>query len=160
VDLEDARSVINLHLTIDRESDFMLFGKDERKLTVQAVRKRIGEWKKSLNSGMFVAILNGEFAGFVILNGGTAPRSKHRAALVIGVLSAFYGKNVGTSLMKKAESFAHEAEIQRIELTVVENNERALALYKKMGYTIEGTRLHSLKIGDQFINELYMGKLI
>ena len=160
VDLEDARSIINLHSAIDAESDFMMFGKDERKMTVQGIRKRIGEWKRSLNSGMFVAILNGEFAGFVVLNGGTAPRSKHRAALVIGVLSAYYGKNVGTSLMKKAESFAHEVEIQRIELTVVENNERAIALYKKMGYNVEGTRPHSLKIGDQFVNELYMGKII
>lgn len=160
VDLEDARSIINLYKTIDSESDFMLFGKDERKMTVQSIRKRIGEWKKSFNSSMFVGILNGEFAGFVALIGGPAPRASHRASLVIGVRQNFHGKNVGTSLMKKAESWAKEIDIQRIELSVVESNDRAIALYKKMGYSVEGTRTNSLKINDEYINEFYMGKTI
>jgi RimJ/RimL family protein N-acetyltransferase len=160
VDLEDARAIIHLHKAIDSESDFMLFGKDERKMTVQSIRKRIGEWKKSSNSRMFVGILNGEFAGFVALIGGPSPRANHRASLVIGVRQTFHGKNVGTSLMKKAESWAKEINIQRIELTVVENNDRAIALYKKMGYSTEGTRSNSLKINDEYINEFYMGKIL
>lgn len=160
VDLEDARSIIQLHLAIDSESNFMLFGKDERKMTVQSIRKQLGIWKKSLNSNMFVGILNGEFAGFVLVIGGPSPRASHRASLVIGVREAFYGKSVGTSLMKKAESWAKETNILRIELTVVEDNSRAIKLYEKMGYSIEGTRTNSLKIDDEFVTELYMGKLL
>lgn len=160
VDLEDARSIIQLHQAIDSESDYMLFGKEERKMTVQSVRKQINEWKKSLNSNMFVGILNGEFAGYIAIIGGPSPRAKYRASLVIGVRKVFYGKNVGSSLMKKAESWAKEIDISRLELTVVENNERAINLYKKMGYSIEGTRSHSLKINDEFVNEYYMGKLL
>lgn len=158
VDLDDARAVINLLLDIDGESDFMLFGKDERKMTVQSIRKKIGEWKKSENSGMFVGILNGEFAGFIALTSGPSPRTTHRAALVMGVRQAYHGKNVGSSLMRKAETFAKEVGITRLELTVVEHNERALRLYKKMGFTLEGTRHHSLLINDTYVNELYMGK--
>jgi len=158
VDLEDARSIINLHQVIDAESDFMLFGKDERKMSVQSIRKKMGEWKKSKNSGMFVCILNGEFAGFLLLLGGPSPRTYHRASLVIGVMKAYYGRSVGTSLMMKAESWAQEVGITRLELTVVETNERALSLYKKMGYTVEGTRSNALLIEETYVNELYMGK--
>jgi len=158
VDLDDARNIINLQQDIDAESDFMLFGKDERKMTVQSIRKRIGEWKKSENSGMFVGILNGEFAGFLVMIAGPSPRSRHRASLVVGVRKAYYGKSVGSSLMAKAESWAQEVGITRLELTVVEENERAISVYKKMGYEIEGTRVNALYINDEYVNELYMGK--
>ncbi len=160
VDLDDARAIIHLQQDIDTESDFMLFGKDERKMSVQSIRKRIGEWKKSDNSRMFVGILNGEFAGFVALVTGPSPRASHRASIVIGVRKAYYGKSVGTSLMTKAEAWAHEVGISRLELTVIENNEPALALYKKLGYNVEGTRSNSLLINGDYINELYMGKNI
>lgn len=160
VDMDDARAIIRLHQDIDAESDYMLFGKDERKMTVQSTRKRIGEWKKSEKSGMFVGILNGEFAGFIAMTAGPAPRAQHRASLVIGVRQAFYGQNVGTSLMKKVETWSREVGISRLELTVVEKNEPALALYKKMGYSIEGTRLNSVYIGGEYVNEFYMGKII
>ncbi|MFX3674950.1 MAG: N-acetyltransferase family protein [Paenisporosarcina sp.] len=160
VDLEDARSIIQLQQAIYSETDFMLFGIDDRRMTVQSIRKQIGEWKKSLNSSMFVGILNGEFAGFIVILGGPAPRASHRASLVIGVRKAFHGKNVGTALIKKAESWAKEINIERMELTVMENNERAIYLYKKMGYLVEGTRSHALKINNEFVNEYYMGKLI
>ena len=158
VDLEDARSIINLHKIIDAESDFMLFGKDERNTSVQSIRKSMGEWKKTKNSGMFVGILNGEFAGFLLLLGGLSPRTHHRASLVIGVQKEFHGKGVGTSLMMKAESWAQDVFITRLELTVVEKNEPAISLYKKMGYTVEGTRSNALFIDEEYVDELYMGK--
>ena len=160
VDLEDARSIIQLYQALDSESDFMLFGKDERIMTVQSIRKQIGVWKKSLQSNMFVGILNGQFAGFILINGGPPPRASHRASLDIGVRQAFHGKNVGVSLMEKAQAYAIETNIQRIELSVTENNSRAISLFKKMGYTIEGTRTNSLKVNGELINEFYMAKLL
>ncbi|MBE3102680.1 MAG: GNAT family N-acetyltransferase [Bacilli bacterium] len=158
VDLDDARAIVRLHQDIDAESDFMLFGKDERKMSVQSIRKLIGEWKKSDTSQMFIGILDGEFAGFVALITGPAPRASHRASVIIGIRKAYYGKKVGTSLMGKAESWAQEVGITRLELSVVEKNESAILLYKKMGYVIEGTRHNSLLINGEYINELYMGK--
>lgn len=107
---------------------------------------------------MFVGILNGEFAGFLVLIAGPSLRSRHRASLVVGVRKAYYGKSVGSSLMAKAESWAQEVGISRLELTVVEENDRAISLYKKMGYEIEGTRVNALYINDEYTNELYMGK--
>ncbi len=160
VDLHDAHDLILLHQDIDAESDYMLFGKDERKMTVQSIRKRIGEWKKAETSGMFVGILNGEFAGFLTLMSGPAPRASHRSSLVIGVRKAYYGQNVGKTLLKKAEIWAQEVGITRLELTVIEKNDRAISLYTKMGYSVEGTRLNSLFINGEYVHELYMGKNI
>lgn len=49
--------------------------------------------------------------------------------------------------------------VHRLELTVMENNESGVALYKKMGFDIEGMKRDSLYDG-QYINEYYMSKLL
>jgi RimJ/RimL family protein N-acetyltransferase len=40
------------------------------------------------------------------------------------------------------------------------HNERAIRLYKKMGFEIEGTKKHSLLISGSYVDEYYMAKLI
>ncbi|WP_342768304.1 hypothetical protein [Falsibacillus pallidus] len=45
-------------------------------------------------------------------------------------------------------------------MTVVSENGRAVALYKKIGFEIEGTKKDSLLIDGTFVNEYYMGKLL
>ncbi|WP_019414831.1 GNAT family N-acetyltransferase [Paenisporosarcina sp. TG20] len=160
IDLDDARAFINLQQSIDAESSYMLFGKDERKLSVQSIRKQIGEWKKLNTSQVFIGLVNGQYAGFLTLNSGPAPRASHRASLRIGVRKAYYGKNVGMSLMKEAESFAQKVGISRLELKVVEQNEHAFSLCKNMGYSVEGTRQNALFINSEYFDELYMGKNI
>ncbi len=160
VELDDARIFIKLQDDVDLEFDFILFGKDEYKMSLQSIRKRIVEWKQSKSTSLFVGILNGEFAGFVALVAGPSPRASHRATIKIGVSRAYYGKSVRTSLLKKAEVWALKVGISRLELTVVEKREPTLAIYKKMGYVVEGTRSNSLLINEEYINELYMGKNI
>jgi RimJ/RimL family protein N-acetyltransferase len=38
------------------------------------------------------------------------------------------------------------------------HNERAIALYKKMGFEIEGTKKRSMRIDGQYVDEYYMAK--
>ena len=47
-----------------------------------------------------------------------------------------------------------------LELTVMTHNTAGIALYKKQGFAIEGTKRHSLLINGQFIDEFYMSKLL
>jgi Acetyltransferases, including N-acetylases of ribosomal proteins len=48
--------------------------------------------------------------------------------------------------------------LTRLELTVMVHNERAIALYKKMGFEIEGTKKRSMRIDGQYVDEYYMAK--
>ena len=63
-------------------------------------------------------------------------------------------------LFKELEQWASNHNIHRLELTVVARNEAGLALYKKIGFEIEGTKKHSLFIEDEFVDEFYMAKLL
>jgi RimJ/RimL family protein N-acetyltransferase len=40
------------------------------------------------------------------------------------------------------------------------HNSGAIALYKKMGFEIEGTKNHSLIVDGMYIDEYYMAKLV
>ena len=40
------------------------------------------------------------------------------------------------------------------------NNKAGQALYKKMGFKVEGVKEHSLFVNGQYIDDIYMAKLI
>lgn len=58
------------------------------------------------------------------------------------------------------EKWALENTITRLELTVMTHNERAVRLYKKMGFKIEGLKEKSLIVDGKYVDEYYMGKIL
>lgn len=157
---EDARAFIHLQETIYSETDFMLYGKSEQKQSVQGIRKRLEEWKQSRNSNLFLAIMNGEYAGYLVIIGGPSPRASHRASVVIGVKQAFSNKGIASTLMYHGENWAKNVGIEKLELTVIKENIIAQKLYNKLGFELEGTRKNALRIHGQYVDEYYMGKMI
>jgi RimJ/RimL family protein N-acetyltransferase len=78
----------------------------------------------------------------------------------VGILQEFWGKGIGTKLFEQLEEWARHQQIHRIELTVMVHNESAVALYKKMGFEIEGLKKHSLLVREEYVDEFYMAKLL
>jgi ribosomal protein S18 acetylase RimI-like enzyme len=92
--------------------------------------------------------------------GGNVKRTKHSAYLVIGILKEYRGQGIGTALFQSLEELAINHNISRLELTVVTQNDAGIALYKKSGFEIEGTKRNSLMIDRTPLNEYYMSKLL
>lgn len=156
----DARSLALLQKAVEAESDFMLYGKDERSLSTQRVRKQIIKWKQSGHSTIIIAILNGQHVGYLMVIGNEAKRASHRASLVLGLLKEAQGKGIAKSLLEKAEEWAKQKGISRLELTVLGANERARKLYEKTGFEAEGTRRRSLIIDGKEQDEIYLAKFL
>ncbi|WP_252179494.1 GNAT family N-acetyltransferase [Endozoicomonas sp. 4G] len=140
----------------------MLYEPDERKTTIEQQRNIISGFSDSESKTMLVAIDSGsdEIAGFTVGIGNELSRNKHTVYCVIGVLQKFTGKGFGKTLLKSLELWAKENGIHRIELTVMEHNTRAISLYKSFGFEVEGVKRKSLKVNGDYVNELYMSKLI
>lgn len=156
----DARSFINLRKTIEGESEFMLYGKDERIQSTQNVRKQIIDWKQQGHSTIFIAILNGEHVGYSMIIGNPAKRAAHRAEIVVAVQQNAQRKGIATALLKRAEEWSHSKGVSRLELSVVDHNSNAIKLLGKIGYVKEGTRKNSLIIDEQAHDEFYMAKFL
>ena len=91
---------------------------------------------------------------------GHGSRVKHCINVGLGVARDFWGLGIGTALMEAVELHVKPLGIKRMELEVMTHNEGAIALYKKMGFVIEGTKQKSILIGDQWIDEHLMAKLL
>jgi putative acetyltransferase len=108
-----------------------------------------------------VAELDGVVVGSAGLHPvGFAHRRRHAMMLGISVASEAQGKGVGRALMAALCDYADRwAGVLRIELTVFTDNERAIALYRKFGFAVEGThRAYALRDG-RYVDALFMARL-
>lgn len=90
----------------------------------------------------------------IVANAGmfpTGPSLRRRHAMGIGmaVRDDWQGQGIGSALMSalidRADNWMN---VLRLELTVYVDNERALALYRKFGFVIEGThRAYAMRDG-------------
>ena len=80
--------------------------------------------------------------------------------MVIGVLAHAAGRGIGTGLLRHAKDWATSRGLHRLELTVMAHNARAIRLYERMGFTVEGRRSECLIVNGQFIDELTMAILL
>ena len=160
INVSDAENLVNLIREVEEESEFMLMEAGERQLTTEQQRIRIENMKKSENSTIFVVEKGNNLVGYLVVMGGTARRTKHAVYIVIGLLKDYRGQGIGTKLFVRLEEWARNRGIHRLELTTVTKNEPGVALYKKMGFEIEGTKRDSLFIDGEYVDEYYMSKLL
>ena len=161
IKMSDAENLSHLIQQVEASSEYMLWEAEEREAEAERQKSIIKRMKDSNNSTILVAETeNNELTGYLFAIGGDAKRNRHSAYIVVGISEAYRGKGVGTKIFKKLEQWATHHNIRRLELTVVTRNEAGLSLYKKMGFEIEGTKKQSLFIGDEFVDEYYMSKLI
>ncbi|GAK01239.1 GNAT family N-acetyltransferase [Geomicrobium sp. JCM 19055] len=118
----------------------MLMEPGERSLTIEQQRSMIQHFLTSEHSTIVLAESETTLIGYVIAIGGDVHRTKHSVRLVIGVLQSYRGQGTGQELFDYIDSWAKQREIVRMELDVVTVNERAIRLYKKCGFTIEGEK--------------------
>jgi RimJ/RimL family protein N-acetyltransferase len=156
----DAEQFLNLCKQLDEETQFMLLEPDERKTTLEDQQTQIEILLKQENQTIFVAEQANQLVGYLAASGGTLKRNRHNVYLVIGILQAFTDQGIGTHLFQRLEEWTQRQNIHRLELTVMTHNTAGIALYKKQGFAIEGTKRHSLLLNGQFIDEFYMSKLM
>ncbi|WEK49985.1 MAG: GNAT family N-acetyltransferase [Candidatus Kaistia colombiensis] len=65
---------------------------------------------------------------------------RHRGALGIGIVAPYRHQGIGRRLMETAISAAWATGMTRIELDVRADNQNAIALYKRLGFEMEGTQ--------------------
>lgn len=160
IQIDDAEAFLELNKQLDRETKFMLLEPEERDATVDAQASRIRGFIDKENSTLLVAQSESELIGYIVAIGGPYKRNAHKANIVIGILQRYAGRGLGTKLFEHIEEWAGQVGLHRLELTVVTHNKSGLALYKKMGFTVEGEAIHSLFVDGKFVNEYLMAKLI
>ncbi len=156
----EAEDFLALCRKIDAETKFMMFESGERTATVEEQREEIKDVLSRDNQTILVAEEDGQLIGYVAAYGGRYKRNRHNVYIITGILQDFTSQGIGTRLFTELERWAKENDIRRLELTVMANNKTAIALYKKMGFKIEGSKQSSLFVNGSYIDEYWMAKLL
>ena len=142
----------------DRESDFLGSSPEDPRISPMQLMNSISTGRMVI----FVIELNGQLVGQLGMYWRRSRNKKlgHCMNLGLAVMKDYWGYGMGTSLMQACEDWAKMNQIVRLELEVVCQNEPAVALYKKCGYDIEGTKRKSMYIDGEYFDEYLMAKIL
>jgi putative acetyltransferase len=113
----------------------------------------------SPNDHMLAAEIDGTVVGLVGLQVSSKARERHTADLGLCIHAAHQRKGIGKALMEAILDIADNwLKLKRVELSVFTDNEPAIALYKKMGFTVEGTKKYSAVRNGVHADEYLMAR--
>jgi RimJ/RimL family protein N-acetyltransferase len=112
------------------------------------------------NNPQFVADAGGEIVGWCDVRRETIHSYAHVGHLGMGVVADWRGRGVGERLMRATLDAARAAGFEKIELSVYASNARARALYEKVGFVLEGTRVRGRKVDGAYEDVHLMGLIL
>lgn len=149
----DGASLLSHLLTCYDESDYLLNYPEEVTFTEKEEEVFINMTNDSATSMMVVCVINETITGCAMLTMNNRLKTKHRGELAISVQKQYWGLGIGTALMNALIETAREKGLLQLELGVFADNERALALYEKMGFYATGTYLNAYILKDGSVHD-------
>ena len=153
---EDAEMLIQYLKETTCETKFLVNEPEEITLTLEQERGFINSQNDSETNLMILGFLDGEFVGNCAFNGNSKSRYSHRASFAIALYQKFTGMGIGTAMAKRLLEIAEEKGLEQLELEVVTENQRAVALYEKLGFKICGTFPKNMKYKDGTYADVYL----
>lgn len=147
--IDDARAILQHMIQTSGESDNLLRYPDEIRLTTAQEGALLAKTAASGDAAMICAVLD----GCIVANAGLTPaaaadKCRHRAEFGISVQREFWGRGIGALLLSAALELARQAGYEQVELDVVADNRRAIALYQRLGFVRFGTNPHGFRRRD------------
>jgi RimJ/RimL family protein N-acetyltransferase len=159
--LDDAPAILEYVEAISRETDFLSFGPGEFGCTLAQERAIIRDYEAADNRLLLVGIVGGSIVGMLTFGGGPRPRNRHTGEFGISVRRAYWGRGVASALLDILLDWARASDvITKVNLRVRTDNARAIALYERKGFVVEGTLSRELRIGDRYYDHYVMGLAI
>ena len=158
--IDDAKNVIEYIKIVSDETDFLISDSSERNFTVRKEKEFLQNIQSSILEKIFLFEIENKIVGMCSIEGINKIRIKHRVDLAITVLKNYWGNKIGEKLIDYAIEYCKSNCIKKIELTVRIDNKRALKLYKKFGFEIEGEIKNFIYLNGNYYNCYCMGLLL
>jgi ribosomal protein S18 acetylase RimI-like enzyme len=155
----DAQQLSALRVQIDGETENLDRQPGEAFIDVPGFERLIQtDTEKPCN--LFLAAEAGDrIVGFSRCEGFDLRRFSHKVEFGVCVLKEYWGYGIGKSLLQTSIDWADNTGIKKMSLSVLETNDKAISLYKKLGFEIEGVLKHDKLLADgRFYNTVVMGR--
>ena len=154
----DAGRVLEYIARISAETEFLTFGPGEFDLTEAEEFDHLERCRRSENSIFLLAFVEEKLVGTLSFEGGARPRTRHSGELGMSVLKQYWGAGVASALMDSLLEWSKQGGIiRKINLRVRSDNLRAINLYKRKGFSVEGTLAKQMFVGGRYYDNFWMG---
>ena len=140
--VNEAEQFWSLMNQLDYETKYMLYEPGERTKNLSEIESIIRDSVEG-HDFLLVAETDNKLIGYISAQKGRMNRIAHSAYIVVGILTDYRGKGIGTKFFKRLNVWAEENNVVRLELTVICENEAAKHLYTNSGFEIEGMKRKS-----------------
>ena len=148
---EDAEKVLEYTKTIFSDDRFFLTTEEEAKewQTIEKEREHIRTFYDHPDKLFLITEADNGIVSMSHLECGWRKRIRHVSRLGISILPVWRSVGLGTAILKAIIDWAamHPV-IEKLSLEVWASNERAIGLYKKMGFSEEGRKVREIKYAD------------
>jgi len=159
-DVDDSTALADLRIKIDSQTEFMDRENGEGILSSEDFKNIIAEDNKDDRSLFLVAEVEGRIVGFARCIGKKLRRFRHQADFGICVERDYWGYGIGSELLNAIVIWSEQVGLKKITLSVVEDNVKAISLYKKYGFIVEGRLIDDRYHSDgKFYNTIIMGRI-
>ena len=159
---EDAATMLEIQKEVLAEEDFLITTVEEFQQTIDGQKEWIQAKLANERETIFIALYEEKMVGWLMFQSPHRKRLAHTGTFGMMVLKEYRGLGIGKLLLEKIIMWAeHNPYIEKISLGVFSTNERAIALYKKMGFFEEGRKINEIKLHDnEYIDDVLMYKMV
>lgn len=93
-------------------------------------------------------------------DGGQRPQTAHVLKVGLHLTEAYRGQGIGSEMLKYAVEWAEEHGFKKMEASIFTTNKRSLHLFGRAGFEEECKKRKQFRVGNEFIDEVCMGKLL
>lgn len=154
---KDAEQLVEYSNVVGGESDFLTYGKNECRFTVEEERQFLRDQQKNPSNIYLAGFIGDELACFANLAAENKKRIAHNCELGITVRKKYWNLGAASAVMKELIGFAKKSEtLKAIHLDVYANNQSAIRLYEKFGFQTVGRIQNYFRVGNEYYDNLIM----
>ena len=132
---EDAEGVLSSFIVTHGQTDFLSTYPDETTITPEQEKAYLKMKAENDRAVFLVAEADGVITGTALVDCvRDTEKARHRASFGISIDKAWWGIGIGRALTEACIECARQIGVLQLELEVVSENERALALYRSVGF--------------------------
>jgi RimJ/RimL family protein N-acetyltransferase len=157
----DSEELVDFWNCLGGETNNLTFGVNDFYFNYEQEKNFIDNLKHRDNCLYAAAFYNDRIIGSLSFLSSPRKRIMHRGEMGIGILKDYWGYGIGSCLMDYFTKWVNSrGVIKKIDLEVREDNIRAINLYLKYGFEVEGKISRGIFIDNRYYDLYHMGKTI
>ncbi len=161
-EIEDSEALFKISKSIISEREYFITVPEEFEMTLEQHREHIRELLNKEKETLFVAEIEGLVVGSIVFRSQTTKRQSHIGTISMSIDKEYRGIGIGKALLKSLLDWVEKSPvIEKVCLGVFSTNDRAVSLYKSMGFIEEGRKVKEFKINDNtYVDDILMYKFV